>query len=308
MTFRQRIFRLIDDDNQADSTLNSRISTFIMALIILSIVAVVVESDAVLSLEYRQVFLWFEIIAVAIFTLEYLARVYTASLQYPDLPRWRAVLKYIFSTMAIIDFLAIIPFYIELGLSVLPMIFPEMESSTGMLDLRFVRVLRLMRLLRIFKLNRYNNSMKMIGDVMREEKEKLFITIFMTGILLVLSSALVFTVEHDSQPEQFPNIYSSMWWAIATLTTVGYGDVFPVTPFGKVLSGVIALLGIGLVALPTGILSGSFVQAINEEKERKLEEEEASKGDSDAADHKHDHTSSHACPHCGGELQMTFKK
>lgn len=294
MTFKQRVFRLIDDDNKADSIINNRLSSFIMALIILSIIAVVVESEQTLSIKYHQIFLWFEIIAVAIFSLEYIARVYTASLQYPDLPRWKAVFKYVFSTMAIIDFLAIIPFYIELGLAILPILFPEMESSTGMLDLRFVRVLRLMRLLRIFKLNRYNNSMQMIGDVMREEKEKLFITIFMTGILLVLSSALVFTAEHSSQPEEFPNIYASMWWAIATLTTVGYGDIYPVTAFGKILSGVIALLGIGLVALPTGILSGSFVQAINEEKEQKQLEAEAEAAKGDVI---------HTCPHCGGSLK-----
>ena len=288
MTLKQSIFRLIDDDNTAESKTNARLSSIIMFLIVVSIVAVILESDAILSATYRQWFIAFEIFAVAVFTFEYLARIYTASMQYPHLSRGRAMFKYMTSTMAIIDFLAILPFYIELVLSLLPVFFPSMEQSTGMLDLRFIRVLRLMRLLRIFKLNRYSSSMKLIGDVMREEKEKLFITIFMTGILLVLSSALVFTVEHDSQPEQFPNIYASMWWAIATLTTVGYGDVFPVTPMGKILSGVIALLGIGLVALPTGILSGSFVQAINEEKEAKKLDAEAH---------------SHSCPHCGGALE-----
>ena len=296
MTFKQKVYRLIDDDNVEDYWLNSRISTIIMALIVLSIVAVVIESDAVISANYHSLFLYFEIIAVFVFTLEYLARIYTASLAYPHLSRSKAIWKCITSPMAIVDFLAILPFYIELVLSILPLIFPSMHESTGMLDLRFIRVLRLMRLLRIFKLNRYNSSMKLIGDVMKEEKEKLFITIFMTGILLVLSSALVFTVEHDSQPDQFPNIYSSMWWAIATLTTVGYGDVYPVTPLGKILSGVIALLGIGLVALPTGILSGSFVQAINEEKTKKKALAEADEEDNETV-----HT--HRCPHCGGALE-----
>lgn len=297
MNLRQGIFKLIDDDNVAESRLNGRLSSVIMFLIIVSIIAVILESDAVISANYKDWFIAFEVFAVFVFTLEYLARIYTASLQYPHLSRGRAVWKYITSPMAIIDFLAILPFYIELVLSILPMIFPSMEQSTGMLDLRFIRVLRLMRLLRIFKLNRYNSSMKLIGDVMKEEKEKLFITIFMTGILLVLSSALVFTVEHDAQPEDFPNIYASMWWAIATLTTVGYGDVFPVTAMGKILSGVIALLGIGLVALPTGILSGSFVQAINEEKEAKKLREEGVEPE--------EH--SHSCPHCGGALEHAHK-
>jgi len=281
MTLKQRVFQLIDDDNEADLKVNATISTLIMALIILSIVAVILESDAVLSERFRMIFVGFEIFAVVVFTIEYFFRIYTASLAYPGRSKIGAVWAYITSPMAIIDFLAIIPFYIELALVIT-------GANTGMLDLRFIRVLRLMRLLRIFKLNRYNSSMKLIGDVIREEKEKLFITIFITGILLVLSSAIIYTVEHDVQPEQFPNIYSSMWWAIATLTTVGYGDVYPVTALGKILSGVIALLGIGLVALPTGILSGSFVQAINEEKERKQ--------NMDNEEH------SHSCPHCGGSL------
>ncbi len=267
MTLQQRVFRLIDDDNQADLKINSFFGTAIMALIILSIIAVILESDANISSSYHKIFLYFEILAVIVFTLEYLSRMYTATLAYPDHKGIFAVWKYITSPMAIIDFLAILPFYLEVGILIYSTYFLDGDSSTGMLDLRFIRVLRLMRLLRIFKLNRYNSSMQMIGSVIKEEKEKLFITIFITGILLVLSSAIIFTVEHDQQPEQFPNIYSSMWWAIATLTTVGYGDVYPVTALGKMLAGVIALLGIGLVALPTGILSGSFVAAIKKQKD-----------------------------------------
>ncbi|WP_235299129.1 ion transporter [Portibacter marinus] len=298
MRLRRQVYRLIDDDNSANLKINDRIGTFIMILIVLSIIAVVVESEESVRINYEGVFLWFEVIAVVIFTIEYLARVYTARLAYPELSPGRAVLKYIFSPMAIVDLLAILPFYIELA-----------AASMGLLeimDLRFIRVLRLMRLLRIFKLNRYNSSMKLIGDVMREEKEKLFITIFMTAILLVLASALVFTVEHEGQPEAFPNIYSSMWWAIATLTTVGYGDVYPTTAMGKILAGIIALLGIGLVALPTGILSGSFVQAINEEKERKLEEKAAEiaadVAEEVVAEHESEIEHFAICPHCGKSL------
>lgn len=293
MSLKQGIFRLIDDDNVAESKVNSFIGSAIMALIILSIIAVILESDANLSLSYHNIFLYFEVIAVAVFTLEYLSRMYTATLAYPDHKGFRAVLQYMTSPMAIIDFLAIVPFYIELGILIYTTYFLDGESSTGMLDLRFIRVLRLMRLLRIFKLNRYNSSMQMIGDVIKEEKEKLFITIFITGILLVLSSAIIFTVEHDQQPEQFPNIYSSMWWAIATLTTVGYGDVYPVTPMGKMLAGVIALLGIGLVALPTGILSGSFVAAIKKKKEEEAAERNEESGNLPKF-----------CSHCGNALNL----
>ena len=260
------VFKIFDEDDVAEHPWNKKVSGFIMLLIILSIIAVVVESEVTTADRFPGFFWNFELIAVVIFTIEYLSRVFTASLQYPELSRGRAILKYITSPMAIVDFLAILPFYIEVY-------YMLSDSGAHSIDMRFIRVLRLMRLLRILKLNRYSSSMKMIGKVMREEKEKLFITVFMTGILLVLSSAIIFTVEHEIQPEQFPNIYASMWWAIATLTTVGYGDIYPVTASGKVLAGVIALLGIGLVALPTGILSGSFVQAINEEKENKLAKE-----------------------------------
>jgi voltage-gated potassium channel len=285
--FRKWLFKLFDENDEAGHPWNKPISSFIMLLIILSIIAVVVESDAKIATSAGNFFYYFEVIAVIIFTVEYLARIYTARLQYPHLSPFRAIIKYIFSPMAIVDFLAILPFYIELGASL-------MGDGTGTIDMRFIRVLRLMRLLRIFKLNRYNNSMKLIGDVMREEKEKLIITLFMTSILLVLSSAIVFTVEHEGHPEEFPNIYSSMWWAIATLTTVGYGDIYPHTALGKILAGVIALLGIGLVALPTGILSGSFVQAINEQKAEAKRLEEAQEEE--------ENPTMKFCPHCGEKL------
>ncbi|MCB0644536.1 MAG: potassium channel family protein, partial [Phaeodactylibacter sp.] len=204
----------------------------------------------------------------------------------------KAILKYVLSPMAIIDLLAILPFYLELTLVA--------YGIHHMADTRFLRVLRLMRLLRLFKLNRYNSSMKMIGNVLREEKEKLFITLFMVVILLVLSAALIFTFEHEAQPEAFPNIYSSMWWAIATLTTVGYGDVFPVTAIGKMLAGFIALLGIGLVALPTGILASSFVTHLDEN-----EDEEENPEESLAVQHKALAGKGFKyCPHCGEKLEQ----
>lgn len=298
MGLRREVFKLIDEDNKAELKINDWISSTIMFLIVLSILAVIMQSEESLNEKYFSIFYGFEVIAVGIFTLEYLARIYTARLAYPHLSAGRALLKYIFSPMAIVDFLAIVPFYIELAMSSFGLI--------GMLDLRFIRVLRLMRLLRIFKLNRYSSSMKLIGEVLKEEKEKLFITIFMTIILLVLASALVFTVEHNAQPEDFPNIYASMWWAIATLTTVGYGDVFPITALGKILAGVIAVLGIGLVALPTGILSGSFVQAINEEKEREKvrKEKYGEMTDSELEDIMEENHVRCTCPNCGHNFDV----
>ncbi|MGB1216282.1 MAG: ion transporter [Saprospiraceae bacterium] len=273
------LFVLIDDENKKDSRLNYWLSLLIMGLIITSIVAVMIDSDAILSEKYKKPLFLFEVFAVAIFSMEYIARLITAHRRYPNKKTWRgAAIKYIFSSMAIIDILAILPFYIEMAQGVL--VYFGMKT---VIDLRFIRVLRLMRLLRIFKMGRYNDSMKLISRVLKEEKEKLLLTIFITFILLILSSALIYTVEQGGEhAHQFPNMYSSMWWAIATLTTVGYGDVYPVTALGKILAGVIALLGIGLVALPTGILSSAFVDRINENNE-----EEGTCN----------------CPHCGKEIE-----
>jgi voltage-gated potassium channel len=163
-------------------------------------------------------------------------------------------LNFAFSTMGIIDLIAILPFY-------LPFIFP--------FDLRIVRIMRLFRLLRIFKLSRYSKSLKTIRYIFKEIKGELSITVFVTFVLMLLSSTLMYYIEHDDQPEQFASIGDSFWWAVATLTTVGYGDVYPVTALGKLLSGIIALIGIGFVALPTGIISSAFIEKIQKDKKEK---------------------------------------
>jgi voltage-gated potassium channel len=137
--------------------------------------------------------------------------------------------------------------------------------------------LRLFRLLRILKLNRYNNSLELIGKVLKNEKEKLFMTIFIAVVMLLLASSIMYYIENAVQPDQFPNILATLWWAVATLTTVGYGDVYPVTVLGKILSGVIAVLGIGLVALPSGIISSGLINEVSG-KQKKI------------------------CPHCGKEI------
>jgi voltage-gated potassium channel len=175
--------------------------------------------------------------------------------------------------MAIIDLMATLPFYI-------PMIIP--------MDLRFVRALRLFRLFRFFKLARYSHSMKTIVNVVKSRKEDLLITLSMVIILLIFASSLLYYAEKDIQPDKFTSIPSSMWWGVATLTTVGYGDIFPVTPIGKVFSSIIAIIGIGLFALPTGILASAFSDEMQRQRdeEKELEKEQQK----------------HCCPHCGKEL------
>ena len=156
--------------------------------------------------------------------------------------------------MAVIDLLAILPFYI-------PMLIP--------IDLRFLRVLRLTKILRILKLNRYSKSLQLLGKILKNKRADLLVTVFVTTILIIFASSLMYYIENPAQPEQFPNIVASFWWAITTLTTVGYGDLYPITILGKILSGVIALLGIGLVALPTGIISSGFIEELSQRKKGK---------------------------------------
>lgn len=282
--FKTLVFQVLDEDDTAGHPLNKPVGLGILALIALSVFAVIFESDQYLSETYHRGFYAFEVFAVSIFTLEYLGRVWTADLKFKDLSRWQAIRRFVFSPLALIDLLAIAPFYLEFALVAF--------GVQKVLDTRFLRVLRLMRLLRLFKLNRYNHSLKLIVHVIREEKEKMVITLLMVAILMILSSALMFTAEHDVQPDKFPNIYTSLWWSIATITTVGYGDVYPITPGGKILAGVIALLGIGLVALPTGILASSFVNYLKDPGQP---------GEGDKAQGEEKHPVDY-CPYCGKKL------
>lgn len=220
---------------------------FIQSLIIVNLLAVMFESIASLQEKYGPFFYWFEVISVIIFTVEYLARVWSADVGAGKSVKAR--LKFIFSFLGLIDLLAILPFY-------LPFIIT--------FDLRFLRIMRLIRLFRVMKITRYSKALRLIGEVLKRKKEGLFLTIFITFLLLIVASSLMYYVEHNAQPEQFSNIFQSFWWAVATLTTIGYGDIYPVTALGKLLSAVIALLGIGLVALPTGILSAGFMEILKE--------------------------------------------
>ncbi len=241
---------------------------FIYALIVLNIVALILESYEELNSKYNQFFYFFEVFSVAIFTVEYLIRIWISDKTKEDK---KERLNFAFSTLGIIDLIAIIPFY-------LPFIFP--------IDLRIVRILRLFRLLRVFKLSRYSKSLKTMKYIFKETKAELSMTLFVIFVLMILSSTLMYYIEHDVQPEQFASIGDALWWSVVTLTTVGYGDVYPITNMGKLLSGVIAIIGIGFVALPTGIISSAFIEKIQSEK--KLIKEETTCN----------------CPHCGKKIAI----
>ena len=253
-SFREQVYRVVENEDQ--STLASQIfDSSIMILIVLSVSSIVLESFASLRERVQDVFDWFEHITLFVFTLEYLMRLYTADFKYADSAnRAAASWRFAQSGTGMVDFLAIAPLF-------LPYFFD--------MDLRFVRILKMTRLLRVLKLSSLTRSIVLVGDVFVEKRYELGITLFATLITILVFSTIMYHMENEAQPEQFPNIVATFWWSVITLTTVGYGDVYPITPLGKLMGGIIALLGIGLVALPTGIISSAFISKIEKQTEAK---------------------------------------
>jgi voltage-gated potassium channel len=264
--FRNSVFEVIEDDIR-ESLLHTIVEGFIVTLIILNAVAVILE----LLIGSSVYFNIFETASIIIFTVEYILRIWTADIKYPSRNKLISIVRFIFSPMGLVDLLSILPFYTS-------------KIFLGV-DARIVRILRLMRLLRLLKLTRHLDSIRLVKTVVYKKKHELFVTAFIVFLLLIISSTLMYEIEHDAQPDKFPNVLSAFWWSIATLTTIGYGDVYPITSLGKVISAMISLIGIGFIALPTGIISSGFIDEFRDAykaKEEKEEEEEYS-----------------YCPHCG---------
>lgn len=266
---KQRIYDVLVETRDGES-LDRAIAIILMLLIVANTVATVLESVEQIGTTYAGFFYWLEMISVAIFTVEYILRLWVAPLD-PQYSGRFGRLRYAFSLMALIDLIAILPAF-------LPMFFA--------IDLRFIRFLRIFRLFRLLKMSRYIESLTALDDVVRSKREELAITLVMIAMMLLFSSSLMYAVEHEAQPDKFPDIPSAMWWGVATLTTVGYGDIFPITPLGKFLGGIIALLGIGMFALPAGILASGF----SEEIQRRRAKGRCS------------------CPHCGEDISGQFVK
>jgi len=232
---------------EIDTPIEKWLNLFILVLILLNVVAVVLATEPDLYPKYEAVFWYFEIFSITIFTVEYFLRLWSADCD----PRFSdpilGRLKYLLTPFALIDLIAILPFF-------LPFL---------AIDLRFIRAVRLFRIFRVLKLGRYNRSIRVLGNVIRSKKEDLAVTVFSVGILLIIASTIMYYLEHDSQPESFSSILNSMWWGVATLTTVGYGDIYPKTVLGKFIGSLIAILGIGLFALPTGIIASGFSEEMS---------------------------------------------
>ena len=255
--FKKRVFEIISKAEDGDLA-SSIFDWSIMFLIALSIISIILESFSSIYSKWHSTFQIFEYISVVVFTVEYILRIWTADLLYPDSQHPR--LKYIFSFMAIIDLLAILPFY-------LPFI------SADLRFLRMMRLFRLFRLLRVFKLGRYFEALQIIMRVIKTSGPQLIMSVALCFFVMLFSAIIMYTVENPVQPEQFPNVVSSLWWAMCTLTTVGYGDVYPITAVGKFFASVISLVGIGIIAIPTGIIAAGFNHAIDKTQEDKDEKE-----------------------------------
>jgi voltage-gated potassium channel len=246
---RQRIHAIIESANPADEI--SRIADFaIVSLIVLNVLAVTLESVSSISTEYRTEFYWFEIFSVAVFSVEYVLRLW--SCVDPTTNRADALkirLRYAFSVHGIIDLLAILPFYLGMFVNA---------------DLRFLRALRLVRIL---KLTRYSPAMTLLIRALKREQQAISAALFLLIIALIVAACGIYLCERAAQPDDFGSIPAAIWWGIATLTTVGYGDVTPITVGGKMFGACVMIVGVGMVALPTGILASTFADELRRRRE-----------------------------------------
>lgn len=247
-SLRRRVYVLLEHPGSGPR-LAQVLDFALILLIIANVIAVALETVPQIYAAHRASFRTFDLISVAIFSVEYLLRVWASAEREPKLPPWRARLRYMRSPMALIDLGAVLPFFIGL-------IFPS--------DLQMLRILRLFR---IYKLTRYSPALSVLISVIREEAGALLAAFSILTILLVFAATGAYIVEYEAQPSEFGSIPAAMWWALVTLTTVGYGDVTPITPLGKIFGGFITVLGVGMAALPAGIIASGLADHLHRRRD-----------------------------------------
>ena len=237
---RKRIFEVIQIGNREDFP-SRAFDIFIVTVIVLNIAVLILDTFDQLS-AYDGVFRTVEIVTILIFCVEYALRIWTADLLYPEeKKKSRAVLKFIFSFDGLVDLLTILPFFFLSGMGA-------------------VRFLRVARIFHLFRINTQYESFQVITSVLKEKRNAILYSVFIIVVLILAASLTMYSVEHTAQPEAFQNAFSGIWWSVSTVFTVGYGDIYPVTVLGRVLGVIITFLGVGAVAIPTGILSAGFVE------------------------------------------------
>ncbi|GAB3906123.1 hypothetical protein GCM10028803_38000 [Larkinella knui] len=263
-SLRRTIYRVLETTTGRKRGMSLVFNLILIALITLNAAAIILHTVPSFKLRYDRFFIDFELFSVIFFTIEYFVRVWICveneKYRHPVTGR----LRYVLSTTAIVHLLAILPFYVTLFHT----------------DLALIRILRIFRIFRLFRITRYSRAFRVIQDVVEDKKEELVLSVSFLMFMLVIISSIMYYLEHTTQPDKFSSIPATLWWGINAMATVGYGDIHPMTPLGKVLAGITTVMGIGLFALPTGILASGFAEHIRSQKSGQK----------------------HHCPHCGKEL------
>lgn len=230
------------------------INGFIIFLIIANVIVVILETVQPLHDKYLTFFQYFDLISVVIFSIEYILRVWSCTHEHRYKHPLYGRIKYIFSVDGLIDLMAILPFYVHVVVG---------------LDLRVLRILRLLRFLRLFRLTAYMKSAQMIKNVFLKRANELKLSVVLILFLVIIASSIMYFTEHLAQPKVFSSIPATLWWAFVTLTSVGYGDMVPVTLLGKCMTAVIMLCGVAIFALPAGIITAGFLEEMQKMKQKK---------------------------------------
>ena len=313
MTLRERVYALLERSDQSHGG-SRAIEVTLIVLIAANVIAGTLETVEPIYQRYIVFFETFELISVAVFTLEYALRFWVSVESSPNEAHLRVRLRHARSPMAIIDLAAILPFYLSIFFAI---------------DLRFLRVVRL---LRVFKLTRYSPAMSMLMDVLREEASSFFAGFFILFVLLILAASGAYLAEQEAQPDKFGSVPQAMWWAIVTLTTVGYGDATPVTAAGKIFGSIVTIIGIGMAALPAGILASGLAKHLEQRRDNLRNQYRIALEDGIITDDEEQDLEAlrkklgigrkaatllyedvvykslvadrHTCPHCGGKLEQ----
>lgn len=291
---RRQAWALVESGRAAGDSRFDWFDWGIAGLIVLNVVAFVLETEPAVHDPLADLFHGFEVFSITVFAGEYLLRLWscTADPRYASPIRGR--LRFALRPLQVIDLLAVLPAF----LLFLP-------------DLRVVRAFRLLRLLRVLKLGRYSRAAALLGRVLRQRRGDLAVMGLVLSVVLVVSASLLHYAEEHAQPDKFGSIPQALWWAVITLTTIGYGDVYPITPLGKTLGGLIAVAGIGIVALPTAIIASGFSEELRKSHDAKEAggrhhgaHPPAGTADSPVSGNT---ATTFACPHCGGAIAATAR-
>lgn len=269
---KKKVHGLLHPEIVGDKHWDKIINVFIIILIILNVIAVMLETIKPIHTKYKTFFDYFDLVSVIIFTIEYILRVWSSNHEEQYKHSFWGRLKYMVSPGALIDLIAIVPSFLHAFIG---------------LDLRILRMLRLLRILRLFRLTAYTKPARMISNVFRKRANELAISFVLAIFLIIIASCIIYFAEHltpapDQPASLFTSIPKTIWWSVVTLTTTGYGDMYPVTNLGKGLAIIIMLTGIAFFALPAGIITAGFIDEFRAERVKKT----------------------HRCPHCGEPIDL----